>query len=126
MVFIKIVNAKINKTQLQQTRVSIKPQIESASSKIVASRCPPIAFDIVANTENESLFKNKLIIMGSIRTAIDIIPIIPQELLIKERLAVTVRRDSFIDEPTKGTKLLIANLAVFTEMESTLCAMVFL
>lgn len=64
--------------------------------------------------------------MGSIRTAIDIIPIIPQELLIKERLAVTVRRDSFIDEPTKGTKLLIANLAVFTEIESTLCAMVFL
>lgn len=122
----KMTRAKINKTQVQQTSVRANPQTESASSNTVASRCPPIALDIVAKIENESLFKNKFIMIGNIKTAIAIIAMMPHEFLISERLAVTVFNDSLTLEPTKGTKLLIANLAVFIEIVSTPCAIVFL
>lgn len=117
--FIKIVSAKMNNTQLQQTSVSIKPHTESASSNTAASFFAPIAFDIVARIEKDSLFKNKLMIIGIISTAIEIIATIPHEFLISERLDVTVLKDSFTEEPTKGTKLLIANLAVLMDIEST-------
>ena len=116
----------MNKTQLQHTSVKIKLQAESASSKTAASFFPPTTFDIVASREKESLFKNRLITIGSIRIATDMIATIPQEFFINERLVVTVRRDSFTEEPTSGTKLLIANRAVLIDKESTLWAIVFL
>ena len=115
-----MVNAKINKTQVQQTRVNKKPHIESASSKIAPSLYPPIDFDIDVNIEKESLFRNRFIIIGSIKTIIEIIAITPQEFFIKERLEVTVRSASLTDEPTRGTKLLMAKRAVFIEILSTL------
>lgn len=111
---------------MQATSVNKKLQIESASSKIVASLCPLIAFDIVASIENDSLLRKRLINIGSIRTTMEIIAIIPQEFFINERLEVTVLKASFTDEPTRGTKLLIANLAVFIDMLSTLWVRIFL
>ena len=116
----------MNNTQVQHTRVNTKPQTESASSRIDASLPPPIARDIVAKIENEILFKKILIIMGSIKTAMVISAITPQEFLISERLDVTVRKASFTDEPTNGTKLLIANLAVLSESVSAPCDNTFL
>ena len=44
----------------------------------------------------------------------------------KDRLDVTVLIASFTEEPTRGTKLLIANLAVLIERVSALCESVFL
>lgn len=122
----KIVIANINRTQPQQTRASKNPQIESASSSTPLSLLQPISLAREANKLNESLFKNKLIIIGSIKIAIEIIAITPQEFFIKERLDVTVLNASFIDEPTMGTKLLIANLAVFIERLSALWDRMFL
>ena len=75
---------------------------------------------------NESLFKKRLIIIGSIKTAKEIIPIIPEVFLIKSRLELTVLKVSFTEEPTNGTKLLIANRAVLIETESALCDRVLL
>ena len=49
------------------------------------------------------------------------IPIIPQEFLIKDMLDVTVRNASLTVEPTIGIKLLIANFAVFIEILSADC-----
>ena len=72
------------------------------------------------------MFKNRLITIGSINTATEIIAIIPHEFFINERLAVTVLSDSLTEEPTSGTKLLIAKRAVFIDKESTLWAIVFL
>ena len=46
--------------------------------------------------------------------------ITPQEFLINDKLAVTARKLSFMLEPTRGTKLLMANLVVFNEILSAL------
>ena len=54
------------------------------------------------------------------------IPKTPVELFIIPMLEVTARSDSFTDAPTNGTKLLIANLAVFNDTVSALCAKTFL
>ena len=106
--------------------VKRKPQQESASSKIALSLSALTSCAIEVSILKESLFKNKLIIIGSIITAMAIIAIIPQDFLIKERLEETVRIASFTEEPTKGTKLLIANLTVFCDRESALCERVLL
>jgi len=111
---------------VQHTSVNKNPQIESASSKIAPSLFPPIDFDIEDRMEKESLFKNKFIIIGSINTTMAMIATIPQELLIKERLDVTVLKASFTEEPTRGTKLLIAKRAVLIDKLSTLCVSVLL
>ena len=116
----------MNKTQEQATRVKINVQIESASSSKTASLLLLIAFAIEERIEKESLFKNRLIKIGSMSTTIAIMAIIPQEFFISERLEETVLNASLTDEPTKGTKLLIANRAVFSEIVSTLCERVFL
>ena len=92
-----------------------KAQIESASSRQEASLSAPIIFVIDARRLKESLYKNKFIIIGSIINAITIMAITPLVLLIMDILLATVLNASFIDEPTIGTKLLIANLAVFNE-----------
>lgn len=122
----KIVIPNINKTQLQQTRVNINPHIESASSNTADSLLQPIKRAKEVDMLNDNLFKNRLMIIGSIINAIEIIAITPHELFIKERLDVTVLSASFIDEPTRGTKLLIANLAVFKDKLSLLCVKMFL
>lgn len=126
LVFKNIVNAKINKTEEQATRVKINVQIESASSNSVASLLLLIALDMVDSIEKESLFKKRFNIIGSINTTIAIMAIIPQEFLISDRLEETVLSASLTDEPTKGTKLLMAKRAVFKERVSTLCERVFL
>ena len=123
---IKIVRANMKSTQVQQTRVSKKLHMESASSRMEDSELPPISFETVAKIEKEILFKNKLIINGSINTTIEMIAITPQEFFMIDKLAVTVLKLSFTLEPTTGTKLLIANLAVLMDKESTLCESVFL
>ena len=105
---------------MQATIVNKKPQHESASSKIALSLSALTSCAIEERMLKESLFKNRLIIIGSIITAIAIIAIIPEDFLIKERLEETVRIASLTEEPTKGTKLLIANLTVFCERESAL------
>lgn len=119
-VLMKTVKPKINKTDVQAQSVKRKVHIESASSKIAFSPCPPIAPDTMDNMLNESLFKNKFMITGKVMTAIAIMAITPQELFIDAMLELKVRRASFTDEPTKGTKLLMANLAVFIDSESAL------
>ena len=45
----------------------------------------------------------------------------PQDILIRDKLDVIVRKASLTEEPTNGTKLLMAKRAVFNEIESTLC-----
>ena len=119
-VLIKIVSAKINKTQVQETIVNKNPQIESASSRIALSLLTLIIFATDDKILKESLFKKRFIIIGSIRTAKEIIPIIPEDFFIRSRLEFTVLKASFTDAPTRGTKLLIANLAVLIETESAL------
>ncbi len=116
----------MNNMQVQETNVNKKPQTESASSKTVLSLLQLSSLDKEESRLNDSLFKNKLIIIGNIITATAIIAIIPQDFFINERLALTVLSASLTEAPTNGTKLLIANLAVFKEMESALCERVFL
>ena len=113
-----MVIAKINKTQVMDTKVSKKPHIESASSSIPASLPPPTSLATEANMLKLTLFRKRFIITGSIIRAIEITARTPQELLIKEMLVETVRNASFMDGPTIGAKLLIANRAVFKERES--------
>ena len=105
---------------MQETKVSKNPQTESASSKIEFSLLQPISLDSEDSRLKESLFKKRLIIMGSIMTATAIIAITPQDFFIIVRLALTVLKVSLTEAPTKGTKLLIANLVVFKEIESAL------
>jgi len=59
-------------------------------------------------------------------TATAIIAITPQDFFIIVRLALTVLKVSLTEAPTKGTKLLIANLVVFKEIESALWESVLL
>ena len=54
------------------------------------------------------------------------IPSTPHEPFIIPMLEDTVLNDSFTDAPTRGTKLLIANLAVLSESVSAPCAKTFL
>lgn len=109
----------MNKTQVQHTSVKRNVQIELASSRIEPCSSHPTILETEPSIPKESLFKNKKIISGSIITAMAIIAIIPQELFINDILVETVRRASFIDAPTIGTKLLIAKRAVFIDKEST-------
>ena len=106
---------------MHATIVKRNPQIESASSKMELSLPTFISFAREDKILKDSLFKNRLIIIGSIKTAIEIIPIIPEDFFIKSRLELTVLSASLTDEPTNGTKLLIANRAVLIETESALC-----
>ena len=120
-----MVKPKINKTHAQTTNVSKKVQIEFASSSIASSPFDPISFDIELNKPKDSLFSKRLIIIGIMIIIITIIAITPQEFLIILRLLVTVLNASLIDAPTIGTKLLIANLAVFIDKESDPCDITF-
>ena len=72
------------------------------------------------------MFKNRLIIIGSIKTTIEIIATTPQEFLINAKLEVTVLKASLTEEPTRGTKLLIAKRAVLIDKLSALCVSVLL
>lgn len=120
-----MVSAKINITQVQATKTSINPQRESASSNISPSDEQFSALHTDPRNPKESLYSNKCIIIGTIKSAIAIIAIIPQVLLITPRLDDTVLKASLIDAPTIGTKLLIAKRAVFIESESFPCAKTF-
>lgn len=122
----RIVNEKINKMQVQRTSVSKNPHIELASSITPYSLLQPSAFAIEAEILKNSLYNSNAMIIGNIRSAIVIIAIIPQEFFMSERLAVTVLKASFTVEPIIGIKLLIANLAVFIEIESAVCDKTFL
>ena len=86
----------------------------------------PNSFEIALNRLNDTLFKNRLIIIGSINTTIVIIPSIPDVLLMRDKLVVTDFKASFTEAPTNGTRLLIANRAVLIDKESAPCAIVFL
>lgn len=123
---INIVMAKINNTQQEHTSVNKNPHIESASSNTEDSLVPPIILERLDKILNESLLRSKFIIIGSIIKAIIIMAKIPQEPFITEMLLVTVRNASLMEEPTRGTKLLIANLAVFIDKLSCPCANTFL
>ena len=103
---------------MHAVNVRRKLQMDSASSKIPFSLCAPIAPEIIAKMLKEILFKNRLIIMGRVIIAIETIAIIPQEDFIRDRLELRVLRASLTEEPTSGTKLLIAKRAVFIERES--------
>lgn len=120
-----MVKPKINKTHAQTTNVNKKVQIEFASSSIASSPLDPISFDIELSKPRDSLFNKRLIIIGITIIIITIIAITPQEFLIILRLLVTVLNASLIDAPTIGTKLLIANLAVFIDKESDPCDITF-
>lgn len=122
----KIVNANMNKTHVQHIIVNRKLQVESASSKIAPSFPEPINRAIELNILKEILFRKRFMIIGSIITAIAIMAIIPVDFFMYDKLDVTVRNASFTEEPTRGTALLIANLAVFIDIESALCDSVFL
>ena len=126
MVLISIVSAKINKIQVQITNTRKNPQIEPASSNIDPSLLQFKALDIDADRLNISLLISKFIIMGNIIKAIIIIAIIPQEFFIADKLALTVRNASFTVPPMNGTKLLIANFAVFIDRLSDACVKTFL
>lgn len=121
-----MVSAKINKTQVQETIVKRNPHTESASSKMLLSLLTFISFAREDSILNESLFKNRLIIIGSIKTAKEIMPMMPEDFFIRSRLELTVLKASLTDEPTSGTKLLMANLAVLIDNESALCERVLL
>ena len=116
----------MNSTQVQATIVKRNPQIESASSRMALSLFTFIIFAREDNMLKESLFKKRLIIIGNIKIAIEIIPIIPDDFFIKSKLEFTVRKASLTEAPTNGTKLLIAKRAVLIDKESALCESVLL
>jgi hypothetical protein len=118
-----IVSAKINNTQVQHTRASKNPQIESASLSIIDGFSFPSILEIELSKLNDSLFTNRFIIIGSIIKIITVTPIIPVLLLIRDKLEVTYFNASLTEAPTNGTKLLIAKRAVFIDNESLPCAM---
>ena len=64
--------------------------------------------------------------IGSIISAIAIIAITPHEFFINDRDEDTVLNASLTDAPTNGTKLLIANRAVFNVRVSAPCDSTFL
>lgn len=116
----KSVKAKINKIEVQQTIASKNENIEFASSIIALSLLQEIPLQIPDKMLNESFESRREIMGGKIRIIIAMIAIIPHAFLIKPMLDITVRSASFIEAPTIGMKLLIANLAVFIDMESVL------
>lgn len=122
---INIVREKINKTHVQAIKTNINPQIESASSSISPSVIQPKALQIAPSKPKESLYNKIWIIIGTIKSEIAIIAIMPQVFFIIERLEATAFKESLIEAPTMGTKLLIAKRAVFIVIESLPCASTF-
>ena len=121
----KIVNPKINRTDAQATKVNKNVQTELASLNISPSLFKPISFDTELKNPKEILLSSKLMITGMIISKITIIAITPQEFLIMLKLLLTVLKASFIEAPTIGTKLLIANFAVFIDKVSAPCEIMF-
>ena len=115
----------MNKTEEQDTSVSKYVQSESASSSIQLSLPLRSDFEIEESKPKEILFSIKYIMIGNTMRKTIKIPLTPHERLIIPMLEDTVLSASFIEEPTKGTKLLIANLAVFNETVSAPCAKTF-
>lgn len=116
----KRVKAKINKTEVQQIIASKNEQIEFASSIMALSLLQETHLQIPDKMLNESFESRREIMGGKIKITIAIMAIIPQAFLIKPMLDITVRSASFIEVPTIGIKLLIANLAVLIDTESVL------
>lgn len=81
--------------------------------------------EIDESKAKEILFKIKYIIIGKTIKKTISIPKTPLELFIIPMLDDTAFKESLTDAPTKGTKLLIANRAVFNEIVSALCAKTF-
>ncbi len=100
--------------------------MDSPSFITATSFVHPKALAIPLDKLKTSRFSSRDIKIGKAIKTIIIIPSAPHEFLMYDMLDVSVRKASFTDEPTTGMKLLIANFAVFIEIESALWDRIFL
>ena len=106
--------------QVYITSVKINEHISDESRNIPPSFSHPIIPEREEHRSNESLLKYIEIKTGKVSSDIHMMAKTPQELFIYPILADTVLTASVIEGPTIGTKLPMANLAVFIDSESAL------